>query len=631
MLLSLRKFHRHYGTAFAVSGRKTQVQMSDLRALELTATKTATRQATAQGKLVNLALSLALAGVLGMTGLVQVNSQTQPSDRHEDHAPEFRVRTINRTVEAVNYQHRGRSTKLDFAGTELMLSARGEAEVKSKRGSIAIEAEFSNLDKPTSFGSEYLTYVLWAISPEGRAVNLGEVLVGDNSRSKLKVTTTLQAFALIVTAEPYYAVQQPSNVVVLENAVRPDTRGTTEEVHAKFELMERGGYLPTGYKIDPIVLNAGLPLEFYEARNAMRIAKSEDAEQYADESFGHALKLMDKADQYAIDKHHQNKQLIAISREVVQTAEDARTIAVKRMDEARNHEERRQLDNALVDSQAQTADATRRSERSDANAANAQSDAALANNKAQQSETDNANLRAQRDSERIASAETQAQTQAQIEAATRQRDKALADQANAQVESNRAQADSAQTRLDMAASQASSARAVSDAQQDAAKANLHAQQADSEKAEMRARLSTQLNLILQTRDSARGLIVNMSDVLFDTGKYSLKPGAREKLAKVAGILLAYPGINVQVGGYTDNVGGDEMNQALSEHRAGSVRDYLIESGVNSNSVTARGYGNTEPVATNDNSTGRQQNRRVELVVSGEIIGTPVKQTTGSLR
>jgi outer membrane protein OmpA-like peptidoglycan-associated protein len=631
MLLSLRKFHRHYGTAFAVSGRKTQVQMSDLRALELTATKTATRQATAQGKLVNLALSLALAGVLGMTGLVQVNSQTQPSDRHEDRAPEFRVRTINRTVEAVNYQHRGRSTKLDFAGTELMLSARGEAEVKSKRGSIAIEAEFSNLDKPTSFGSEYLTYVLWAISPEGRAVNLGEVLVGDNSRSKLKVTTTLQAFALIVTAEPYYAVQQPSNVVVLENAVRPDTRGTTEEVHAKFELMERGGYLPTGYKIDPIVLNAGLPLEFYEARNAMRIAKSEDAEQYADESFGHALKLMDKADQYAIDKHHQNKQLIAISREVVQTAEDARTIAVKRMDEARNHEERRQLDNALVDSQAQTADATRRSERSDANAANAQSDAALANNKAQQSETDNANLRAQRDSERIASAETQAQTQAQIEAATRQRDKALADQANAQVESNRAQADSAQTRLDMAASQASSARAVSDAQQDAAKANLHAQQADSEKAEMRARLSTQLNLILQTRDSARGLIVNMSDVLFDTGKYSLKPGAREKLAKVAGILLAYPGINVQVGGYTDNVGGDEMNQALSEHRAGSVRDYLIESGVNSNSVTARGYGNAEPVATNENSTGRQQNRRVELVVSGDIIGTPVRETTGSLR
>jgi outer membrane protein OmpA-like peptidoglycan-associated protein len=578
--------------------------------LVLTRSKTALWQTTAEGKSVKIALSLALTGVISVTGLVQVNSQTQASDRHEDRTPAYRVRMISRTVQAVNYQHRGKSTKLDFAGTDLMSAASGEAKVDSKRGSIAIEAEFANLDRPTSFGSEYLTYVLWAISPEGRPVNLGEVLVGGNSRSKLNVTTNLQAFALIVTAEPYYAVQKPSNVVVLENVVRPDTRGTAEEVHAKFELMERGGYLPTGYKFDPIVLNAGLPLEFYEARNSMRIAKSEGAEQYADESYGHAIKLMDTADQYAIDKHHNNKQLIAISREVVQTAEDARAIAVKKMDEARSQEERQNSADALANSQAQTDDATRRSERAQADAANAQSDATLANNNAQQSEADKANLRAQRDRERLASADAQAQTQAQADDANRQRDKAQAD---------------------MAASQASSAHAVSEAQEDAAKANRHAQEADSDKAEMRARLSTQLNLILQTRDSARGLIVNMSDVLFDTGKYSLKPGAREKLAKVAGILLAYPGINVQVGGYTDNVGNDDMNQVLSEHRAGSVRDYLVQSGVNSNEVTSQGYGNTQPVATNDNSTGRQQNRRVELVVSGDIIGTSVNATTGSLR
>ena len=611
----------------------------------------------------NIILSLALTAVISMAGLSQANSQTQGTGGHEDRTPAFRVRMISRTVEAVNYQHRGRSTKLDFAGTDLMSSASGEAKVDSKRGSIAIEAEFNNLDRPTSFGSEYLTYVLWAISPEGRPVNLGEVLVGGNSRSKLKVTTNLQAFALIVTAEPYYAVQQPSNVVVLENVVRPDTRGTTEEVHAKYELTERGGYLPTGYKFDPIVLNARLPLEFYEARNAMRIAKSEGADQYANESYGHALKLMDNADQYAIDKHHHTKELIAISREAVQTAEDARLIAVKKMDEARNQEERENSANALANSQAQTDDATRRSERAQADAANAQSDAALAQsesaqtkidmaasqqtsanavaaaqadatlatNNAQQSEADKANLRAQRDSERLASADAQAQTQAQADDANRQRDKAQADQASAQLQAARAQSDSTQARLDMAASQASSAHAVSEAQEDAAKANRHAQQADSDKAEMRTRLSTQLNLILQTRDSARGLIVNMSDVLFDTGRYSLKPGAREKLAKVAGILLAYPGINVQVGGYTDNVGGDDMNQALSEHRAGSVRDYLVESGVNSNAVTAQGYGNTQPVATNDNATGRQQNRRVELVVSGDIIGTSINTTTGSLR
>jgi outer membrane protein OmpA-like peptidoglycan-associated protein len=262
--------------------------------------------------------------------------------------------------------------------------------------------------------------------------------------------------------------------------------------------------------------------------------------------------------------------------------------------------------------------------------ADAQADATLANNNAQQSDVDKANMRAQRDRERLASADALAQTQAQVDDANRLRDKAQAGQVNAQIETNHAQSDSAQARLDMAASAATSAHAVSEAQEDAAKANRHAEQADSDKAEMRTRLSTQLNLVLQTRDSARGLIVNMSDVLFDTGQYTLKPGAREKLAKVAGILVAYPGINVKVGGYTDNVGSDDMNQSLSEHRAGSVRDYLVESGVNSNTVTAQGFGNTQPVATNDNATGRQQNRRVELVVSGDIIGNSANATTGSL-
>ena len=148
---------------------------------------------------------------------------------------------------------------------------------------------------------------------------------------------------------------------------------------------------------------------------------------------------------------------------------------------------------------------------------------------------------------------------------------------------------------------------------------------------MRTKLSVQLNSILQTRDSARGLIVSMSDVLFDTGKYSLKPGAREKLAKVAGILLAYPGLDIAVGGYTDNVGGDDMNQKLSENRASSVRDYLVQEGVATNSVSSQGFGNTLPVASNDNASGRQQNRRVELLVSGEAIGSPANATTGSLQ
>jgi outer membrane protein OmpA-like peptidoglycan-associated protein len=263
--------------------------------------------------------------------------------------------------------------------------------------------------------------------------------------------------------------------------------------------------------------------------------------------------------------------------------------------------------------------------------ANAQADALTANSIAQRAAVDNANMRAQQERDHVASANTLAESQAQADEANKQKDHARADAASAQLEMNRAQADSAQTKLDSAANQAAAATAVADARADAAKANRNADRAETDKAEMRTRMAAQLNLILQTRDSARGLIVNMSDVLFDTGQYSLKYGAREKLAKVAGILLAYPGISVQVGGYTDNVGNDAMNETLSKNRAGSVRDYLVKSGVSTNSVTAEGFGSTQPVASNDNATGRQQNRRVELVVSGDVIGTQVNQTTGSLR
>ena len=551
-------------------------------------------------------LFLAVGITLSLSAFAQTNSQTAGNVEHMSSMPTFHVTVISRSVQAVNYQHRSGSSKLDFTGTDLMPSANGVAEVNSKRGSIAIEAEFGGLQKPTAFGNEYLTYVLWAISPEGRAVNLGEVLLGGNHRSKLNVTTDLQAFALIVTAEPYYAVRQPSNVVVLENVIREDTKGTSEAVNAKYELMERGGYIPTGYKFDPVVLNAKLPLEFFEARNALRIAQSEGAEQYASDSYGHAVQLMNNADEYAISKHIDTKPLIAISREAVQTSEDARAIAVKKLDGIRLANERQDSADAQARAQRQADHAIRQKE---------------------QAESDTAKAEA-------------AKTQAELDAQSAQAAKSHAesDAAQARADTAAAQSATAQAKSDMADSQASSASALSAAQAAAEQSRLAAQQAmataqqaETDKAAMRTRLSEQLNSILQTRDSARGLIVSMSDVLFDTGKYSLKPGAREKLAKVAGILLAYPGLDIEVGGYTDNVGSDEMNQTLSENRAGSVRDYLVQQGVLTNSVSARGFGNTLPVASNDNSSGRQQNRRVELLVSGEAIGSPVNATTGSLQ
>ena len=509
-------------------------------------------------------LLLAIGSALSLSAFAQANTQATVVVVSPGPASSYRVVVISRSVKAINYRHRSGATEVNFTGTALLPSADGKAKVRSKRGTMEVEAEFGNLQSPTTFGSEYLTYVMWAISPEGRAVNLGEVLVGDNNRSKLTATTDLQAFALIVTAEPYYAVRQPSNVVVLENAVRSDTKATTEAVNAKYELMERGVYIPTGFKFDAVVLSASLPLEFYEARNALRIAQSEGAERYAAESYQHAVQLMNNADAEASSKHIDRKPLIAVSREAVQTAEDAREIAVKKI---------------AGEIQASVLQA---------------------------------------------SSDAQARSQAQAVNATRLK--------------VQAQSDTAKAQADLAANQTSSAAAITAAQADAEQARNAAQlaqqgehQARLDKAAIRAQLSEQLNKVLETRDSARGLIVSMSDVLFDTGRYSLKPGAREKLAKVAGILIAYPGLNIEVDGYTDNVGGDDMNQKLSENRAGAVRDYLVEQGVTTNSVSAKGFGNTLPVASNDNAAGRQANRRVELVVSGDAIGSPASVAPGSSR
>jgi outer membrane protein OmpA-like peptidoglycan-associated protein len=537
-------------------------------------------------------LLLAVGITLTLSAFAQTNARSTMTVEPMAHTPTFRVTVISRSVRAVNYKHRSGATKVDFAGTDLMPGANGQAKVESKKGYIEVEVEFGNLPKPTTFGNEYLTYILWAISPEGRAVNLGEVLVGGNHRSKLDVTTDLQAFALVVTAEPYYAVRQPSNVVVLENVIREDTKGTTEAMDTKYELLERGGYIPTGYKFDPVVLNTKLPLEFFEARNALRIAQSEGAETYANDSYQHAVRLMDKTDQYATSGHIDKKLMIAVAREAVQTAEDARAITVKKIDEERLEDERQAAANSQARTQAQADDAIRERER-------AQSDRAKAEFAKSQAESDTA--------------------------------KARNDAADARSETLQAQSDMASNRA-ISANELSLAQADADQSRlTAQEAQLTAQEAETDKAAMRTRLSEQLNQILQTRESARGLIVNMSDVLFDTGRYSLKSGAREKLAKIAGILLAYPGLNIEVGGYTDNVGGDEMNQKLSENRAGSVRDYLVQEGVTTNSVSAKGFGNTLPVASNGNSAGRQQNRRVELLVSGEAIGKPVNATTGSLR
>jgi outer membrane protein OmpA-like peptidoglycan-associated protein len=524
--------------------------------------------------------SITLAAVLTLGASAQAQTQTQvPADSGKP-TPTYRINVVSRTTRAVSYRHRSAATKINFQGTDLMPAAAGEAKVESKRGALEIEVEFSGLDKPTTFGNEYLTYVLWAISPEGRPVNIGEVLVGDNHRSKLDVTTDLQAFAMIVTAEPYYAVRRPSNAVVLENAIRSDTVGATEAVDAKFELIDRGGYIPTGYKFDPVILNAKLPLEFFEARNALRIAQSAGAERYAAPSYEKAVRQMNEADALASGKHGNKKSLISQSREVVQTAEDAREIAVKHIDEERAETERSAGAGREASAKARANDESQRRVNAEALTADALR---------QRHEADRKNLDAQ------AAAQQAAGAQADAERARN----------DAQKKQQVAEADSDRNRA---------AAASSDAQ---------LQQALRDREELRARLLQQFNLILETRDTARGLVVNMSDVLFDSGKFTLRPLAREKLAKISGIVLGYPSLKLAVEGNTDSVGTEAFNQQLSEQRAEGVRSYLTAQGVPESSTTATGFGKNRPIASNDTSAGRQQNRRVELIVSGEVIGTKI--------
>jgi outer membrane protein OmpA-like peptidoglycan-associated protein len=490
--------------------------------------------------------------------------------------PVFRVTVVSRTIKAVNYHHRTGTTKIDFRGTELMPSARGEARVQSQMGSAKIETGLEKLTPASQFGPEYMTYVLWAITPEGRANNLGEVVLqGDHA--KLLSTTELQSFGLMVTAEPYFAVTQPSDVVVAENFLRDGTTGTIQPVEAKYELLQRGQYVLNRAQYQPVKVDPKGPLQLAEAENAVELARQAGAERYAAETLTKAESSLQNARSF-LNKSKDRKRSETNAREAAQMAEDARIITFRKMREE-----------ALANERAAAA----------AREAQAQEQARLSEETARQEQE----RRARADADRL-----------QAEQA-----KAEAEQATHLAVQEKAAADAA--RADAIIQQEAARQEADRALQAAKQADAQRLQAEAEKAQLRERLRQQFSMILETRESARGLIVNINDVLFDFNKYTLKPGAREKLAKVAGILLAYPGLKVQLEGHTDSVGSEEYNQKLSEERAGAVRDYLGAQGVPSNTLSAAGLGKASPVASNDTASGRQQNRRVDMVVSGDPIGT----------
>jgi len=467
-----------------------------------------------------------------------------------------------KSVVAIGYKIGGGGTKVDLEGTDLMSQAIGEARVEAKSGVTKIDVTLRNMEQPSKLGTEFLTYVLWAVTPDGRSGNIGEILVNKNGEAKLSTTAPAQPFAMIITAEPYFAVRIPSEMVVLENDTRKNTKGQIFPVN-DFKLMKRAQYEKLG---NPLAMTPDVervPLPVYEARNAVDIAKSHNAEKDAPEIFTKAtagLQITENALTSKADK----KEIISKARQTVQFAEDARALAAQRQDQARIAAER----------EAAAAQAKAEAE------AKAAAEAAEAKRKADE----------------------EAKRQAELAAAREAQMKAEADAAAAKA---KAEAD------------------VLKAKEEAA--NAEAERARQAAAQLRAQLLDQFNRILETRDTPRGLVVNLGDVLFDFGKYDLRPEAREKLAKLSGIILAHQGLNLAIEGHTDNVGSEEFNQTLSEKRSETVRQYLIDQGLDGSSVTAAGFGKSSPIADNGSAAGRQKNRRVEIVVSGEVIGQKIGQ------
>jgi outer membrane protein OmpA-like peptidoglycan-associated protein len=509
----------------------------------------------------------------------QMNQNTgQNTTNNNNEMPVFRVNVFARTTKAVNYRNRGGSTSVEFHGTDLMPQVSGHAKVDGKAGRLAISAEFTHLPAAVSLGGQFLTYVLWAITPDGRAVNLGEVMPGDNGKDKIDVTTDLQAFGLILTAEPYYSVTHPSNKVVAENIIPQGVKGFEEPIDAKFDVLEGAQYTidVPAEQLPSSQASAKVPLDLLEARNAVAIAKAAGAQQYAPDSLTKAEDMLQRAEDY-----YQRKQgrtpIGTAARGASQMAEDARVLTLRRKEQEKLDAERRAHEEAQ---------------------AKAEADAKAAQDQAAQSQAQ------------------AAQAQAQAEEDARRR--AAAEQAQAQAQQDQAAA--------LAAQQQAQAQAAA-AQQAAALADQQRQEAIRQKEAMRARLLAQLNQVLQTRDTAKGLIVSMPDVLFDFNKYTLKPEARERLARISGIVLAYPDLKLQIEGYTDAIGSDEYNQTLSDKRAEAVRDYLVSSGVSMNNVAAQGMGKADPIADNSTAAGRKLNRRVEMIVSGDVIGSQLTPGT----
>ena len=518
----------------------------------------------------------------------------------------FTSNVVSKNTKAVNYQHRMGATAIDFRGTAIMPKALGKGKVESRAGRIEISLEIRGLEQPTKFGLEFLTYVLWAVTPEGRPRNLGEIQISRGS-GKLSATSEMQVFGLIVTAEPHFAVTMPSDRIVAENELREDTLGRFETIDAKLELLQSRQYAtlsnPIGTMLDPKI-----PLELYQARNALLIAKSVEAQQFAPEVMAKAEKSLVHAEAYQ-SRNAGSKPVAMMARDSVQRSEDARALAVQRAEEERVKKAKQELEAREISAK----DSFEKESKLRANAE-------MQRREAEQ-------LRRIEETRRI-EAERQ-KSSAEAEAVRRE-------EARAQEEQKRINAESISKKLaaDKANLEEAARKIIQQAEQaqkSLEEARSSAERAEKEKDSIRNALLKQFNLVFETRSTERGLVVNLGDLLFGVGRATLGVDARERLARLAGLALAYPGIKLMVEGHTETTGSEISNQRLSLARAESVRAYLESQGIPIENLKAYGYGGDLPIADNLTLTGRRTNRRVEIVVSGEVIGTTIGPSTLNLK
>jgi outer membrane protein OmpA-like peptidoglycan-associated protein len=538
------------------------------------------------------------------------DDRTSPGSENQVTAvTESGIEMIARTTQAIDYR-RGDHVDVDLTGTNRMPELNGKAKIISKKGLSDIHVDLQNLRPANAIDAAYLTYVLWTISPQGNAKNIGE-LVEKDGKASLHATSNMQSFALVVTAEPDFAVSQPSELVVAENAVPANSKAGAEPIQVHYQVFPRSVYVAPA-RADIYRNMKESPLELIEARNAVAIAQARHADEYAPDALRRAQDMLNQAED-AFSSHHSRKTVVTAAREAVQTAEEARASSVRLEHQARLERQTRE-----AHERAQAAE-------TEAAAAQKEADKAAADRRA-------AEQQAQEERDRAEQARKQAMEEAEQRRHLEQQNQAAqqqAQQAQQEADLQRQQAEQAQQQAQQEAQQRTAAeqqaqqtaQQVDEARRQAQEAQQRAEQAESQQQQLRSQLRDQLNQILETRDTARGLIVSMPDVLFDLNSAALKATARERLAKVSGILIGHPDIRVEVDGYTDSTGDPSFNEQLSEQRAASVQTYLAQQGVPAGSISIHGFGQANPVASNDTASGRQQNRRVELVVSGESIGT----------